>query len=255
MTEKISDKKLENNKDEKSKKHNKTFSIRPDHVAFLESVDRKSAFLEMLIEGYRKGQFIKAETAELLNKYKTLFGADPENVIKKILVRKVERIERNMEALKDSAPAEVKNRVGGAFLKLNRAYDALVTENETLENKLAITFGLMFKKTGCNHQSIRGWIRANKQRIDQYHQSIGISDPSIHNRQVGVIKRVKWQKAESEAEKNVKESDKEKQEVEVKKAFEIPVQAIPVQKVTKVKRQKSAKPSSNKIKKKEGIKT
>jgi len=189
------------NKELKEKKVNKTFSLTPDAVAFLDSVDRKSSFVGMLLEGYQQGQFMKAETAELLRKYKTLFGADPEDVIRKILLRRVERIENNMEALKDSAAADVKNRVGGAFLKLNRAYDALVAENETLENKLAVTFGLMFKKTGCNHQSIRGWIRANKERLDEYHQSIGISDPAIHNRQVGVIKRVKWQKADAEKAK------------------------------------------------------
>lgn len=197
MTAMIVGGKFDKNRDEKTKKHNKTFFLSPDDVAFLESVDRKSAFLGMLLEGYRKGQFIQAETAELLRKYKALFGSNPEDVIKKILLRRVERIENNMEALKDSASAEVKNRVGGAFLKLNRAYDALVAENETVENKRAVTFGLMFKKTGCNHQSIRGWIRANKERLDEYHQSIGISDPAIHNRQVGVIKRVKWQRAEA----------------------------------------------------------
>jgi len=204
MTEMVGGGGFDKNRDEKTKKHNKTFSLSPDDVAFLESVDRKSAFLGMLLEGYRKGQFIQAETAELLMKYKALFGADPEDVMKKILLRRVERIEKNMEALKDSAPADVKNRVGGAFLKLNRAYDALVAENEELKNKLAITFGLMFKKTGCNHQSIRGWIRANKERLDAYHLSIGISDPAIHNRQVGVIKRVKWQKADAEKAKQEK---------------------------------------------------
>ncbi len=189
--------KLDENRGEKTKKHNKTFSLSPDDVAFLESVDRKSAFLGMLLEGYRKGQFIQTETAELLKKYKALFGVEPEEVIRKILTRRIEKIQDNMEALKDSAPADVKNRVGGAFLKLNRAYEELVAENEGLENKLAITFGLMFKKTGCNHQSIRGWIRANKERLDEYHQSIGITDPSIHNRQVGVIKRVQKQRAEA----------------------------------------------------------
>ncbi len=201
MTAMIVGGEFDKNSGEKVKKHNKTFSLSPDDVAFLDSIDRKSAFLGMLIEGYRKGQFIQAETAELLRKYKTLFGADPEDVIRKILLRRVERIENNIEALKDSAPAEVKNRVGGAFLKLNRAYDALVAENEGLKNKLAVTFGLMFKKTGCNHQSIRGWIRANKERLDEYHQSIGITDPAIHNRQVGVIKRVKWQRAEAKQTK------------------------------------------------------
>ena len=69
MTAMIVAGKLDENRGEKTKKHNKTFSLSPDDVAFLESVDRKSAFLGMLIDGYRKGQFIQAETAELLNKY------------------------------------------------------------------------------------------------------------------------------------------------------------------------------------------
>ena len=190
--------KFDDDKDIKAKKINKTFSLSPDDVAFLDSVDRKSAFLGTLLAGYRQGQFIGAETAELLRKYKTLFGADPEDVIRKILARRIERIENNMNALKEAAPAEVKNRVGGAFLKLNRAYEELVAQNETLENKQAITFGLMFKQTGCNHQSIRGWIRANKERLDEYHRSLGITDPAIHNRQIGVIKRVKWQREKAE---------------------------------------------------------
>ena len=205
MVKKISKKKVKRNKKDnkpvmvenkqvEKKKHNKTFCLIPEHVAFLESVERKSIFIGMLIDGYLKGRFIQPETVEVLRKYKALFGADPEDTIKKVLLKRVDRIENNMNALKDSAPAEVKNKVGGAFLKLNRAYDAVVVENEGLENKLAITFGLMFKKTGCNHQSIRGWIRANKERLDEYHQRIGIDNPSIHNRQVGVIKRVKWQK-------------------------------------------------------------
>ena len=200
--------KFDEYKDMKGKKVNKTFSLNPDDVAFLESVDRKSAFLGILLEGYRQGQFMTAETAELLKKYKALFGAEPEEVIRKILTRRIEKIKDNMEALKDSSPADVKNRVGGAFLKLNRAYEELVAENEGLENKLAITFGLMFKKTGCNHQSIRGWIRANKERLDEYHQSIGITDPSIHNRQVGVIKRVQKQRYEAEHSKQEETEEK-----------------------------------------------
>jgi len=128
--------KFDDDKDIKTKKINKTFSLSPDDVAFLDSVDRKSAFLGTLLAGYRQGQFIGAETAELLRKYKTLFGADPEDVIRKILARRIERIENNMNALKEAAPAEVKNRVGGAFLKLNRAYEELVAENDVQTDRV-----------------------------------------------------------------------------------------------------------------------
>jgi len=171
-------------------KINKTFSLNPQAVHFLDSVDRKSAFMNEIITGYEHGRFIREETAQLLKKHHALFGADPEDTLCKILLKRIQKIESNMESLKDSAPAEVKNRVGGAFLKLNRAYEALVAENKEREMKQAITFGLLFKKTGCNHQSIRGWIRANKEGLEAYHQSMGIHDPAIHNRQMGVIKRV-----------------------------------------------------------------
>ena len=172
------------------KKINKTFSLSPHAVEFLESVGRKSAFINLLIEGYQQGRFIQPDTLELLKRYKSVSGVDAEETIHKILLKRIEKIERNMEALKDSAPAEVKNRVGGAFLKLNRAYDELVAENEGEQNKSAVTFGILFKKSGCNHQSIRGWLRANKERVDAYHQTLGINDPGVHNRQVGVLKRV-----------------------------------------------------------------
>jgi hypothetical protein len=183
------------------KKINKTFSLTPHAVAFLESVDRKSAFVGMLLEGYQQGRFIRMETAELLKKYKALFGVDPEDALHQILSKRINKIENNMNALKEAAPEEVKNRVGGSFLKLNRMYEEIVTENESLENKNAITYNILFKRTGCNNQSIRKWIRANKERLDAYHQSIGITDPGNHNRLLGVIKRVaRLKKARKEKE-------------------------------------------------------
>jgi hypothetical protein len=183
------------------KKINKTFSLTPKSVEFLETVDRKSAFVGMLLEGYQQGRFIRSETAELLKKYKTLFGVDPEDALHQILSKRIDKIENNMEALKEAAPEEVKNRVGGSFLKLNRMYEEIVTENESLENKNAITYNILFKRTGCNNQSIRKWIRANKERLDAYHQSIGITDPGNHNRLLGVIKRVaRLKKARKEKE-------------------------------------------------------
>ena len=172
------------------RKINKTFSLTPEAVTFLDTVERKSTFMNEIITGYEHGRFIREETAQLLKKHQSLFGVDPEDALHKILLKKIQKIESNMKSLKDTAPAELKNKVGGAFLKLNRAYEALVAENKESARKQAITFGLLFKKTGCNHQSIRGWIRANKEGLAAYHQSMGIHDPAIHNRQMGVIKRV-----------------------------------------------------------------
>ena len=181
------------------KKINKTFSLTPKAVDFLETVDRKSAFMGMLLEGYQEGRFIRRETADLLKTYKTLFGVDPEDALHQILSKRIHKIENNMEALKDSAPEEVKNRVGGSFLKLNRMYEEIVAENKDAEYKTAITYSVLFKRTGCNNQSIRKWIRANKERIEAYHQSLGIQDAGNHNRLLGVIHRVSRQR---DAKKN-----------------------------------------------------
>lgn len=201
-----------------SKKIAKTYSLSQQSVELLESIDRKSAFIEMLLEGYQQGRFIRAETAELLNKYKVLFGVDPEEALAAILTKRISKIEINMEALKDSAPEEVKNRVGGSFLKLNRMYQEIVAENEGAKNKNAITFNILFKRTGCNNLSIRKWIRANKERLDAYHQSIGITDPGNHNRLLGVIKRVaRLKKVRKLAEKaKVKEEEKKEEKQKVK---------------------------------------
>ena len=121
--------KVERNAEEErgvGKKITKTFSLTPEAVTFMDSVDRKSALIEMLLDGYQSGRFIRAETAELLRKYKALFGTDPEDTLTQILTKRIYKIEQNMEALKDSAPEEVKNRVGGSFLKLNRMYEEIV---------------------------------------------------------------------------------------------------------------------------------
>jgi hypothetical protein len=148
-----------------------------------------------------------------------LFGVDPEEALAKILTKRISKIEINMEALKDSAPEEVKNRVGGSFLKLNRMYQEIVAENEGAKNKNAITFNILFKRTGCNNLSIRKWIRANKERLDAYHQSIGITDPGNHNRLLGVIKRVarlkKVRKLAEKAKVNEEEKKEEKQKVKI----------------------------------------
>jgi hypothetical protein len=171
-------------------KKNKTFALSQQAVGLLESVQAKSAFVEELIIGNGQGRFISQETAGVMKEYQNIFGADPEQVIQTYLAKRVSKIKMNLQSLKESPREEVKNKVGGAFLKLNQAFHDLISENETLKDKRAITFGLLFKKTGCNHGSIRNWLRANKDALAEYHNSLGISDPASHNRHLGVLKRI-----------------------------------------------------------------
>jgi hypothetical protein len=162
--------------------------------------------INSLLEGYLEGRFIRKETAALLKKYQTLFGLDPEDAIHKILSKKIEKIENNMIALKEMAPEEVKNRVGGSFLKLNKMYEQILAENKAADYKTAITYSVMFKRTGCNNQSIRKWIRVNKERLEAYHQSLGIADAGNHNRLLGIVHRVeKQRKAKENRESQMKE--------------------------------------------------
>jgi hypothetical protein len=162
--------------------------------------------INLLLEGYVEGRFIRKETAELLKKYQTLFGVDPEDTLHQILLKRIQKIENNINVLKDAAPNDMKNRVGGSFLKLNRMYEEIVKENEGLEYKTAITYSVMFKRTGCNNQSIRKWIRANKERLEDYHQSLGIVDAGNHNRLLGIVHRVeKQRKAKENREGQMKE--------------------------------------------------
>jgi hypothetical protein len=176
------------------------FVLNEELIAYVHTFPNRSAFARDLITAHLNGQVMKPETAEMLKQYKNLFGEEPEDVIQKVLRKRMAKIESNLVSLKDKLPGEVKNRVGGAFLKLNRAYEELVEENTQLENKLAITFNLLFSKTACNHQAIRRWLKANGEMLDAYHQSIGITDPAVHNRQMGVLKRIQRQREQSHPE-------------------------------------------------------
>lgn len=176
------------------------FVLNEELIAYVRTFPNRSAFARDLITAHLNGQVMKPETAEMLKQYKNLFGEEPEDVIQKVLRKRMAKIESNLVSLKDKLPGEVKNKVGGAFLKLNRAYEELVEDNAQLENKMAITFNLLFSKTACNHQAIRRWLKANREMLDVYHQSIGITDPAVHNRQMGVLKRIQRQREQSHPE-------------------------------------------------------
>jgi hypothetical protein len=176
------------------------FVLNEELIAYVHTFPNRSAFARDLITAHLNGQVMNPETAEMLKTYKNLFGEEPEDVIQKVLRKRMAKIESNLVSLKDKMPGEVKNRVGGAFLKLNRAYEALVEENAQRENKMAITFNLLFAKTACNHQAIRRWLKANREGLEVYHLSVGITDPAVHNRQMGVLKRIQRQKEQSHPE-------------------------------------------------------
>jgi hypothetical protein len=197
----------------KSDKQNKTFALSQKVIGILEGVQGKSAFVEELIVGSTQGRFISKETADIMTEYKSLFGSDPEKVVQLYFSKRISKIKGNMVSLKDSPREEVKNKVGGAFLKLNQAFRDLVTENESLKDKLGITFGLLFKKTGCNHSSVRNWLRANKASVEEYHVSVGIVDPASHNRQLGVLKRI----AKFEEKNKLKEKEAKKEIARIKR--------------------------------------
>jgi hypothetical protein len=197
----------------KSDKQNKTFALSQKVIGLLERVQGKSAFVEELIVGSTEGRFISKETADIMTEYKNLFGSDPEKVIQLYFAKRISKIKMNMVSLKESPREEVKNKVGGAFLKLNQAFHDLVTENESLKHKLGITFGLLFKKTGCNHASVRNWLRAHKVSVDEYHASVGIVDPASHNRQLGVLKRI----AKFDEKTKVKEKEVKKEVARIKR--------------------------------------
>jgi hypothetical protein len=194
-------------------KQNKTFALSVKAVTILKDVLGKSAFVEELIVGKSTGRFISLETADIMAEYKKLFGAEPEKIMQFHLAKRIKKMKANMMSLKESPKEEVKNKVGGAFLKLNQAFHDLITENQNLEHKLAITFGLLFKKTGCNHSSIRNWIRVNQLSLDEYHLSVGIVDPVRHNRHLGVLKRI----AQFEEKTKLKQKEVQKEVARIKR--------------------------------------
>lgn len=167
-----------------AQKISKNFLLDQTAVDVIKSVKNKSAFVSSLIQSYQDGCVIQKETALALKRYQNVFGQNPEDFILKALENKFKKIEDNALMLKGKKVEKV--RVGSAFPKINQAYKEIVQDNKKGDDKIAVTFTVLFNKTGCSHPAIRTWIRANQDMIDAYHKKIKITDPKEHNRKQGL---------------------------------------------------------------------
>src|SRR5262245_60744579 len=104
---------VKDNEIKDGKRPNRSFNLTWSLIEYLDTFPSRNAFVREIIAGHQQGRFIEPETAALLQKYKNLFGEEPEEVIRKVLERRINKITNNMQALKDSGPGEVKNKVGG----------------------------------------------------------------------------------------------------------------------------------------------
>jgi hypothetical protein len=170
-----------------TQKISKNFLLDQTAVDVIKPVKNKSAFVSSLIQSYQDGCVIQKETALALKRYQDVFGQNPEDFILKTLENKFKKIEDNALMLKGKKVEKV--RVGSAFPKINQAYKEIVQDNKKSDDKIAITFNVLFNKTGCSHPAIRTWIRANQDMIDAYHKKIKITDPKEHNRKQGLKMR------------------------------------------------------------------
>lgn len=177
-------------------KTTKSFSFSDVIFAHIDQKERKSAYVEGLVRADLEGRILSSDTAKVLAQYKHLFGEDPDAFMVTFLQKRMAKFQANLHAMSENPAVMTKVRVGSAFYKLNLAFDKLVRDNLVCDPKMAITFNTLFKESKCNHQAIRRWIHANQGRLDDYHASIGISNPAQHNRQGGVINRVRRLKQE-----------------------------------------------------------
>lgn len=177
-------------------KTTKSFSFSKEIADHLDQQDRKSAYVEGLVKADLKGRILSSDTAKVLTQYQDLFGEKPDAFMRNFLQKRIAKLQQNVATLQNNPDVLSKIRVGSAFYKLNLAFDKLVRDNLVCDPKMAITFNTLFKESKCNHQAIRRWIHANQGRLDDYHASIGISNPAQHNRQGGVINRVRRLKQE-----------------------------------------------------------
>ena len=155
-------------------------------IAFLKGQKNKSAYVQNLIERDRQGMGVSDELSHLMQQYRRSFGQEPDRVICDGLRKKIDKMTSNL-----AGPLR-KNQLGAAFQKLDRAFDQIKADNERQDDqakKLAFTFGTLLDTGKCNHDAIRRWLRINRDKIEDYHRTVGIADPQRHNRQRGVLLR------------------------------------------------------------------
>ena len=198
MTEKKKDKKKPELKKQKKKaatlktKGSKMLMLSLENLAFLKTIQGQSLFVNALLDRCRKQETLMGShlTAELVEKYQELTGILPEKAYQKFLQKRILLLEKNRTHMKEKGFTDG-NLSGIAFVKLDQAFETLQKENEKKDLKYAITYGVMFRMTGSNQQTIRNWFQARHKDIEAYHKSFGIENPQIHNRQVAVVERVK----------------------------------------------------------------
>lgn len=166
-----------------------------ENLAFLKEIGGQSEYVNGLLDRRRKQEDLMTSslTEELVRKYRDMTGLVPEIAYQKFLRKRIERLEKN-RLRAQSGMAGAGNLAGIAFMKLSDAFAKLCHDNESRDLKIAVTYGVLFRMAGCNQQTIRNWMRANQVQIDHYHQSLGIENPQIHNRQVAVVERVRRQR-------------------------------------------------------------
>ncbi|MEB3703212.1 hypothetical protein Bealeia1_02042 (plasmid) [Candidatus Bealeia paramacronuclearis] len=170
----------------------KMLTLSLENLAFLKTIQGQSLFVDTLLDRCRTQETLSGSqrTAELVDRYYALTGVLPEKAYQKFLQKRIALLEKNRTQMKSPSLAG-SHLSGSAFLKLDQALEHLQAENATKDLKQAVTYGVMFRMTGCNQQTIRNWFQARKQDIAAYHKSLGVEDPGIHNRQVAVVERVR----------------------------------------------------------------
>lgn len=90
----------------------------------------------------------------------------------------------------DGEPVEDEKRKPADY-RVHQAVEEIMAANDkadSLWDKVEITQGVLSSKTGCNRQSIKRYLSANKARIEQHHAKHKIE--ADHNRRAGNYKKV-----------------------------------------------------------------
>lgn len=174
----------------------KSFSLSADVLSHIGKQTNQSAYIENLVLLEMEGLVLSQKAAQILAEYRALSGEEPEHVVLKFIRKRIDLLKKNLISLEANPEMLPEIRVGSAFFKLNKSFEKLVAENRDREfdDKIAITFNTLFKDSHCNQEAIRRWIHAHQSKLDDYHRSLGISNPADHNRLSGVRLRVNRQK-------------------------------------------------------------
>jgi hypothetical protein len=143
-------------------------------------------FLTVLLDNYSGSSMFNTEDSKKIDDAANIANMPKESLIVTGALKFADLLLANYASQQDETVTEEKRKP--ADLKVHQEVEAIMKHNEEAADhwdKIEITQGVLFKRTGCNRANIQRYLSANKNRIEKHHAKMKI-EPD-HNRRAANI--------------------------------------------------------------------